>query len=53
MEIVNKVEWNAVREEVTNHLQELIRIDTTNPPGNEIRCADYIAGVLRNEGIEC
>ena len=52
MEIVNKVEWNAVREEVTNHLQELIRIDTTNPPGNEIRCADYIAGVLRSEGIE-
>ena len=46
------IDWNAVREEVTGFLQDLIRLDTTNPPGNEILCANYIAAVLRNEGFE-
>lgn len=45
------VDWGAVRGEVTGYLQDLLRCDTTNPPGNEILCADYIAGVLEREGI--
>jgi acetylornithine deacetylase/succinyl-diaminopimelate desuccinylase-like protein len=44
--------WKSVREEATHHLQELIRIDTTNPPGNEIKAADYLASVFKREGIE-
>ena len=32
-------------------LQELIRINTTNPPGNEIAAAKYVAGILDREGI--
>jgi acetylornithine deacetylase/succinyl-diaminopimelate desuccinylase-like protein len=32
-------------------LQDLIRINTTNPPGNEIVAAKYIAEVLKREGI--
>jgi len=32
-------------------LQGLIRINTTNPPGNEIAAAKYIAGILDREGI--
>ena len=32
-------------------LQDLIRINTTNPPGNEIVAAKYIADVLKKEGI--
>src|SRR6202034_3823920 len=32
-------------------LQDLIRINTTNPPGNEIVAAKYIADVLKREGI--
>jgi acetylornithine deacetylase/succinyl-diaminopimelate desuccinylase-like protein len=32
-------------------LQDLIRINTTNPPGNEIIAAKYIADVLKREGI--
>lgn len=35
-----------------NLLRDLIRIDTTNPPGNETAAAEYIASVLRGEGIE-
>jgi len=33
-------------------LQELIRFDTTNPPGNERPCIDYIAGLFRDAGLE-
>src|SRR5580658_2659455 len=32
-------------------LQDLIRINTTNPPGNEVVAAKYIADVLKREGI--
>ncbi|MFP6608736.1 MAG: hypothetical protein VCB80_00940, partial [Deltaproteobacteria bacterium] len=32
-------------------LAEYIRVDTTNPPGNEILAARFLAGVLEREGI--
>jgi acetylornithine deacetylase/succinyl-diaminopimelate desuccinylase-like protein len=32
-------------------LQDLIRINTTNPPGNELEAAKYIAAILTREGI--
>lgn len=32
--------------------KELLRFDTTNPPGNERPCIDWIAELLRREGIE-
>ena len=46
------IDWEAVRAEVTGHLQALIRLDTTNPPGNESEAARYLEGVLRWEGFE-
>ncbi len=49
---MGQIDWNAVREEVTGYLQDLIRLDTTNPPGNEILAAKYLAGVLRSEGFD-
>ncbi len=44
--------WNEVREEATRYLRDLVRIDTTNPPGTETRAAEYLAAVLQREGIE-
>ena len=44
--------YEAVRDETTKYLQELIRINTTNPPGNETAAAEYLAGVFKREGIE-
>ena len=44
------IDWSHVRDEVTGYLQDLIRIDTTNPPGNEALAADYIARILEREG---
>ena len=39
-------------DETIKHLQALIRLNTVNPPGNEILAAEYIAKVLRDESIE-
>lgn len=32
--------------------QQLVRIDTRNPPGDESECAEYLEGLLRAAGIE-
>jgi acetylornithine deacetylase/succinyl-diaminopimelate desuccinylase-like protein len=37
---------------VTELLQELIRFDTTNPPGNEAACIAFVRGLLEEEGCE-
>jgi acetylornithine deacetylase/succinyl-diaminopimelate desuccinylase-like protein len=42
-----------VEEEVTNFLSELIRINTTNPPGNETIAAKYLVEQLSKEGFKC
>ncbi|MEO8954194.1 MAG: M20/M25/M40 family metallo-hydrolase [Ktedonobacteraceae bacterium] len=33
-------------------LQQLVRFDTTNPPGNEAACISYLGNLLREMGIE-
>ena len=43
---------DSIRGEAVRHLQALLRIDTTNPPGNELAAAEYLAGALRAEGYE-
>ncbi len=42
----------ALRDEVTELLQELIRIDTTNPPGNETAAAEVLQAYLEDSGAE-
>ncbi len=42
-----------VEEEVTRLLSDLIRINTTNPPGNETAAAKYLAENLSREGFKC
>jgi acetylornithine deacetylase/succinyl-diaminopimelate desuccinylase-like protein len=37
---------------VTQLLQELIRLDTVNPPGNEARAAELLRGYLAESGVE-
>ncbi len=32
-------------------LADYLRIDTTNPPGNEARAAEFLAGILRSHGV--
>jgi acetylornithine deacetylase/succinyl-diaminopimelate desuccinylase-like protein len=42
----------ALHDRPAELLQRLIRFDTTNPPGNERACVEWIAGVLRDAGLE-
>jgi acetylornithine deacetylase/succinyl-diaminopimelate desuccinylase-like protein len=42
----------SLREEVVEVLQELIRLDTTNPPGNETRAAEFLREYLGDSGVE-
>ncbi|MDO8434497.1 MAG: M20/M25/M40 family metallo-hydrolase [Candidatus Binatus sp.] len=41
-----KVSWQTLQSEALQRLQDLIRLDTTNPPGNERIAADYLAEAL-------
>ena len=43
----------SLRDEVTEVLQGLIRIDTTNPPGNETAAAEYLRDYLEPHGVKC
>ena len=44
---------HEVEKEVTSLLSDLIRINTTNPPGNETVAAQFLAETLENEGLKC
>ena len=41
------IEWGALGEETVDILQRYLRIDTTNPPGNELEGARFLEDVLR------
>jgi acetylornithine deacetylase/succinyl-diaminopimelate desuccinylase-like protein len=43
----------SLRQEVTELLQGLIRIDTTNPPGNETAAAELLRSYLEDSGVAC
>jgi acetylornithine deacetylase/succinyl-diaminopimelate desuccinylase-like protein len=43
----------TLRQEVTELLQELIRVDTTNPPGNETAAAELLRAYLEEAGVSC
>ena len=46
------LDWKAVEAETLAHFQALVRLDTTDPPGNERPAAEYLKQVLEKEGIE-
>jgi acetylornithine deacetylase/succinyl-diaminopimelate desuccinylase-like protein len=43
----------SLREEAAGLLQDLIRLDTVNPPGNETLVAEHLREYLEGQGIEC
>jgi acetylornithine deacetylase/succinyl-diaminopimelate desuccinylase-like protein len=44
---------DAAAARARQYLAEMVRLDTTNPPGHETRMAAYIKSVLDAEGIAC
>jgi acetylornithine deacetylase/succinyl-diaminopimelate desuccinylase-like protein len=47
----DRVDWTAAGDEAVGVLAGYLQTDTSNPPGNETRGAQYLAGVLAREGI--
>lgn len=43
---------NDIEQEITRFLSDLIKINTTNPPGNETAAAHFIAQYLEKEGFK-
>jgi acetylornithine deacetylase/succinyl-diaminopimelate desuccinylase-like protein len=41
----------SIEDQALTWLQDFIRVDTTNPPGNETRAVEFIANILEAEGI--
>ncbi|MFI5394863.1 MAG: M20/M25/M40 family metallo-hydrolase [Candidatus Binatia bacterium] len=46
------IDWDEVASEATEKLQAYIRVDTSNPPGNETPAAELLRGWLAAEGID-
>jgi acetylornithine deacetylase/succinyl-diaminopimelate desuccinylase-like protein len=44
---------DAERKELVKLFQDLLRFDTTNPPGNETAAAEYLKRIFDREGIPC
>src|SRR4051794_41267445 len=45
-------DWNALASESQSVLSEYLRVNTTNPPGNEMLAAKFLKAILDREGIE-
>jgi len=46
------ISWQSIQQEALDCLRALVRLDTTNPPGNERIAVDYLADVLGTYGID-
>jgi len=44
-------DWPKINDEAIRHFQALVRIDSTDPPGNETKVVEYVKKVLDAEGI--
>jgi acetylornithine deacetylase/succinyl-diaminopimelate desuccinylase-like protein len=47
------MDWDQLLKEAICHLQEYIRINTVNPPGNEAEGARFLKRILEAESIPC
>jgi acetylornithine deacetylase/succinyl-diaminopimelate desuccinylase-like protein len=46
------IDWGRASKEALEHFSALVRIDTSNPPGNESRAAAYLQDALEKEHIQ-
>jgi len=47
-----KLDWDAITKEAQQTLQDYLRVNTTNPPGNEMKGALFLKNVLEKEGFQ-
>jgi len=47
-----KLDWKALEDEAVAILSRYVQIDTSNPPGNELKAAAFLKAILDKEGID-
>jgi acetylornithine deacetylase/succinyl-diaminopimelate desuccinylase-like protein len=47
-----QLDWNAIAKESEQILADYLRINTTNPPGNEMKGALFLKNILEKEGFD-
>src|SRR5258706_6374913 len=45
------IDWNSINDEATKLLQQYVRIDSSNPPGNTRPAADFLESILARHKI--
>ncbi|MEW6041472.1 MAG: M20/M25/M40 family metallo-hydrolase [Elusimicrobiota bacterium] len=48
----NEINWHRYEAQTISYVQNYLRIDTTNPPGNENKAVYYLEKVLKEAGIK-
>lgn len=48
----SSINWDSLQKEAVELFVQYLKIDTTNPPGNETRAANFFAELCKREGIE-
>jgi acetylornithine deacetylase/succinyl-diaminopimelate desuccinylase-like protein len=51
-EPVRPVDWDQLREEAVRIVADYLKLNTANPPGNEIEGALFLKNILEREGFE-
>src|SRR5437588_7184772 len=46
------IDWAALSTETVKVLSDYIKVNTTNPPGNDLQAARFLKRILDKEGIE-
>ena len=47
-----RLDWPVIQKESLDLFIQYLKLDTTNPPGNESRAANFFAAICKREGIE-
>ncbi len=50
--LLREVDWDRQEEDAVELLRALVRFDTSNPPGDEAGCIDFLAEQVREAGLE-
>src|SRR5262245_10187633 len=48
----NHIDWKSYKDMAVDLMQQYLRVDTSNPPGNEIAAARFLKSILDRERIQ-
>jgi acetylornithine deacetylase/succinyl-diaminopimelate desuccinylase-like protein len=47
------IDWRGYKDIAVDLMQQYLRVNTSNPPGNEMAAAQFLKSVLQREGVAC